>query len=145
VGGFWDTVVNELGMWVSPDRGLLVWTPVMLVLLPAVVQSWRELPDWARWLPLGRLAQELVGPALCLQFGAIAVGAMSNGFFVVRDDAWTDNSYWLALRHVPGVWVWTIVMVALGVLATRVWRERGLTFHRTGPTYADSVSGPSTA
>lgn len=43
-------VVNLLGLLVSPDRGLLVWTPVILLLLPAVVRSWRTLPDWSRAL-----------------------------------------------------------------------------------------------
>ena len=27
-------VANQLGMWVAPDRGILVFTPVLLVLLP---------------------------------------------------------------------------------------------------------------
>jgi alpha-1,2-mannosyltransferase len=169
VGGFWETVANEFGMWVSADRGILVWTPVLLVLLAALVRSWRELPDWSRWLliggvvytlaqgrlaefqggdgyygyrhgleflacaapafalsavRMGRVAQALVGPVLALQFAAIAVGAISDGFFVYRQDAWVDNSYWLALRHRPLVWVWTAIVVAIGVLGTRVWRER---------------------
>ncbi|HWJ81278.1 MAG TPA: hypothetical protein VNS55_03485 [Nocardioides sp.] len=41
---------NFLGFWVAPDRGLLVWTPLLLVLLPALVRGWRELPDWSRAL-----------------------------------------------------------------------------------------------
>jgi|tagenome__1003787_1003787.scaffolds.fasta_scaffold20874603_2 hypothetical protein len=48
-------VVNQLGFWVSPDRGLLVWTPVIVVLLPALVRSWRALPDWSRALVWGGL------------------------------------------------------------------------------------------
>lgn len=178
VGGFWGTVINELGMWVSPDRGILVWTPVLLVLLPALVRSWRDLPDWSRWLlvggvvytlaqgrlaefqggdgfygyrhgleflacaapafalsavRMGRVAQALVGPLLALQFAAISVGAMSDGFFVLRADAWVDNSYWLALRHVPLVWAWTVIAVLMGVLGTRVWRERVAAKHETAP------------
>ena len=53
-------VVNALGLWISPDRGILVWTPVLLLLLPAVVRSWRDLPDWSRWLALGGVAYTLV-------------------------------------------------------------------------------------
>lgn len=41
-------VVNQLGFWIAPDRGLFVWTPIVLVLLPALVRHWRELPDWSR-------------------------------------------------------------------------------------------------
>lgn len=44
------TLLNQLGFWVSPDRGILIWTPVLLVLLPALVRSWRSLPDWSKVL-----------------------------------------------------------------------------------------------
>lgn len=53
-------LVNQLGMWVSPDRGFLVWTPLSLVLLPAVVRAWRTLPDWSRALVWGGLAYTLL-------------------------------------------------------------------------------------
>lgn len=42
--------INHLGFWVAPDRGLLVWTPILLLLLPALCRHWRELPDWAKAL-----------------------------------------------------------------------------------------------
>jgi hypothetical protein len=44
------SLVNQLGAWVSPDRGIFVWTPVVLLLLPALVRSWRQLPDWSQAL-----------------------------------------------------------------------------------------------
>lgn len=50
-----DLVINHLGLWVSADRGFLVWTPLVLVMAPAVVRSWRHQPDWARVLLLGGL------------------------------------------------------------------------------------------
>lgn len=43
-------VSNFLGFWVSPDRGLLIWTPLLVVLFPALVRGWRDLPDWSRAL-----------------------------------------------------------------------------------------------
>lgn len=49
-------LANELGMWVAPDRGILVWTPLFLLLLPALIRSWRGLPDWTRWMFVGGLA-----------------------------------------------------------------------------------------
>lgn len=55
-----DTLINHLGLWVAPDRGILVWTPVLLVLLPAVLRGWRDLPDWSRWLALGGVAYTVV-------------------------------------------------------------------------------------
>ena len=55
-GSLTDQLVNQLGLWISPDRGILVWTPLLILLLPALVRSWRDLPDWSRWLLLGGLA-----------------------------------------------------------------------------------------
>lgn len=57
-------VSNYLGMWVAPDRGILVWTPVLLLLLPALVRSWRALPMWPRALLAGGLVYTLIQSAL---------------------------------------------------------------------------------
>jgi hypothetical protein len=57
--GVW-LVGNELGLWVSPDRGILVWTPVLLLLLPGMVRSWRTLPDWSKALVWSGLVYTLV-------------------------------------------------------------------------------------
>jgi alpha-1,2-mannosyltransferase len=57
-------LANQLGMWVSLDRGILVWTPVILVLLPALVRAWRDLPDWSRSLVWGGLAYTILGASL---------------------------------------------------------------------------------
>jgi hypothetical protein len=54
------SVANQLGFWVAPDRGILIWTPVILLLLPALVRSWRDLPDWSRSLLCGGLAYTVV-------------------------------------------------------------------------------------
>lgn len=40
-------IANQLGSWVSPDRGILVWTPLLLVLIPRLVRCWRSVPDWS--------------------------------------------------------------------------------------------------
>lgn len=48
-----DYLANTAGFLVSPDRGLVLWTPLLVLLAPAVVRSWRGLPDWSRWLALG--------------------------------------------------------------------------------------------
>jgi hypothetical protein len=53
-------LVNQLGFWVAPDRGILVWTPVLLLLLPALARAWRELPDWSRSLLWGGVAYTLL-------------------------------------------------------------------------------------
>lgn len=60
-GGF---MTNQLGMWVAPDRGILVWTPILVVLLGAVARSWQELPDWTRALAVGGVVYTVVHAAL---------------------------------------------------------------------------------
>jgi hypothetical protein len=137
---------NLAGFLVSPDRGFLVWTPLALFLLPAVVRSWRDTPAWSRWLAVGgaaytllqlqlnvftggdafyayRLGLELlvclvpvyalslagigsrvrrIAPVLVgIQFAAISFGAIIGGIFINENDAWVDNSLFMALRHAP--------------------------------------------
>ncbi len=41
---------NYLGFLISPDRGFLVWTPLVVLFVPAVVRGWRALPPWSLWL-----------------------------------------------------------------------------------------------
>lgn len=53
-------LVNHLGFWISPGRGMLVWTPVLLVLAAALWRGWRELPDWSRALAVGGAAYTLM-------------------------------------------------------------------------------------
>lgn len=53
-------VVNQLGFWISPDRGFLVWTPVAVVLLPSLVRSWSKLPAWSRGLVWAGLSYTLL-------------------------------------------------------------------------------------
>lgn len=55
-----DQLLNELGLWISPGRGLLVVTPVVLVLLPAVRRAWPTLPDWVRALLVGGISYAVV-------------------------------------------------------------------------------------
>ena len=53
LGSYYSQSDNYLGFLVSPDRGFLVWTPVVLLLLPALVRARRELPDWAWFVAAG--------------------------------------------------------------------------------------------
>ncbi len=58
------SVVNQAGMWIAPDRGILVWTPALLLLLPALCRSWRRLPDWSWALLAGGLAYTVLQAVL---------------------------------------------------------------------------------
>lgn len=57
-------LTNQLGMWVAPDRGVLIWTPILVVLFAAVVRSWRDLPDWTRALAVGGIVYTIVHATL---------------------------------------------------------------------------------
>ena len=58
---------NQLGSWVSPDRGILVWTPILIVLLPVLVRHWRRVPDWSRALAVAGIAYT-VFEAMLIEF-----------------------------------------------------------------------------
>lgn len=75
--GVLDHVENVAGLFVSPGRGLLVWTPVLVLLLPAVVRGWRSAPDWTRLLAIGGLAY-LLAQGLIDKFHG------GDGFFAYR-------------------------------------------------------------
>lgn len=75
--GVVSEIVNQLGLWVAPDRGVLIFTPVLLVMIPAVVRSWRRLPDWSRVLLVAGLVYTLVQ-------GQIDYFTGGDGFFGYR-------------------------------------------------------------
>jgi hypothetical protein len=63
-------------MWVSPARGFFIWTQVALLLLPALVRSWRHLPDWSRALIYGGLVYTVVQAV----FNRFSGGDFSYGY-----------------------------------------------------------------
>lgn len=72
-----DQLVNELGLWISPGRGLLVLTPCVLLLAPAVVRGWGQTPDWVRSLFAAGILYSVVQ-------GLMNVFAGGAGFFGYR-------------------------------------------------------------
>lgn len=162
---------NVAGFLVSPDRGLLVWTPVLLVLVPALVRGWTALPLWTRLLLVGGVAYSLVQlrinvfhggdhfygyrlplelvtasvpalvlafvrlskwskavlvPLLFLQAGAMAFGALIDGYYVLYDDVWRSNSLWVAFERRPEMVAgWLAACLVAGVMASVVAWRRG--------------------
>lgn len=47
---------NLAGFLASPDKGLFVWTPLLLLLLPSVVRGFRAAPSWTTWFAVGGVA-----------------------------------------------------------------------------------------
>lgn len=75
-GGYLE---NVAGFLVSPGRGVLVFTPVLLVLLPTVVRVWRSAPDWTRWLAIGGVAYSALQLWIAHFFGGAAYSAYRLG------------------------------------------------------------------
>lgn len=131
-------IVNHLGFWISPDRGVLVWTPLILVLAPALVSNWRRLPDWSTALIWGGLAYTLLqgtlnrfsggdsfyGYRLTLELLACAVPALALS--APHMGRWAR----IAFPYVLSLQVFAIAAGAvnprLGTLADRVWNENSL-------------------
>lgn len=55
-----ETLINWSGLLVSPNKGLLVWTPIVLMLLPSVVRSWGAQPTWAKSLVYGGITYTVI-------------------------------------------------------------------------------------
>jgi hypothetical protein len=55
-----SVTLNVLGSLISPMRGVLIYTPVLLVAAAALPTGWRKAPDWAQALLVGGLAYALL-------------------------------------------------------------------------------------
>jgi hypothetical protein len=57
-GSLWDGLP---GLFVSPNRGLFIFTPIMVFAIWGAVRVWRvESPPWLRWLTIGVLLHVMV-------------------------------------------------------------------------------------
>jgi hypothetical protein len=97
VGDFAEGIV---GIFVSPERGMLIMTPAMLLLLPGIRAGWRAAPSWVR-------SSALAGAAYLLEQLWVSRFSGGNGFYSYRT---TLESLTLA--------------VPLLVLAWREWTAR---------------------
>jgi alpha-1,2-mannosyltransferase len=125
--GLWSYLQNVAGFLVSPDRGLLIWTPCVLVLLPAVMRSWKHIPDWARWLAWGGGLYTVVQVAMVRDFGG------GDGFYGYRYAlelltcvtpvlafALPNTGTW-ARRLLPPVLGYQFAVIALGAIYDGYW------------------------
>jgi len=118
-------VENQLGTWVSPDRGILVFTPVLLVLLPALVRSWKELPAWSTALLLGGLVYTFLQGALIGFTGGDPIYGYRYGLEFL---ACATPAFALAAPHagpvarklLAPVLAVQLVVIALGAVVERV-------------------------
>ena len=134
---------NQLGMWVSPDRGILVFTPVLLLLLPSLLRSWRRLPAWSTTLLLGGLAYTLLQGALIgftggdpiygYRYGLEFLACAAPAFALAAPSAGP-----LARRLLAPVLAGQLVVIALGAIVERVALDYRLAW--THNAFADALS-----
>lgn len=74
---FTALIIGFAGDFVSPERGILVMTPVVLALLPGTRAAWRVAPDWVRWSTVAGFGY------LILQLWGIRFGG-GDGFYSYR-------------------------------------------------------------
>lgn len=126
--------VNQLGMWFAPDRGILVWTPVLLVLLPALRRTWPTLPPWSKHLLLGGLSYTVVQASLITFTGGAFFYGYRLGieFLVCATPAFAfslERTGRVARAAIGPVVAIQLLAMAVGsvssvwVLEDRVWRE----------------------
>lgn len=53
-------IANVIGLLFAPDRGLFIWTPALLVLIPSMLSNWRSLSDCGKAFAIGGLAYTLL-------------------------------------------------------------------------------------
>jgi hypothetical protein len=124
------SLVNQLGVWVSPGRGLLVWTPLILVLAPAVAREWRHLPDWSRALATGTVVYTVVQGSMQTFTGGDGFYAYRYGLEIVA--AWTPIFTFslhragpVARRLVLPVVALQLVAMVPGALLERPYLDQG--------------------
>lgn len=54
-----DLLRNEAALWIAGDRGILVWTPLILLLVPLLLRTWKSQPLWCRAMFLSGVAYTL--------------------------------------------------------------------------------------
>jgi hypothetical protein len=116
---------NQAGMWVAPDRGILVFTPVLLVLLPALLRAWRQLPTWTTALLVAGLAYTVVQAALISFIGGDPVYGYRYGleFLACATPAFAaaaPHARGLLARLVVPVLALQFTVILLGAVVERV-------------------------
>jgi alpha-1,2-mannosyltransferase len=78
-----DLLLNYVGFLFAFNRGLLVWTPALLIFIPALLRARRELPDWSIWLAVGGLVYTFLQIRLAEFSGGIFFYGYRHGLELV--------------------------------------------------------------
>lgn len=106
--------VEVAGVVVSPDRGFLLVSPVLVPLVLALRPAWRGAPSWARAAALGGVVYMLVQ----LKINHFTGGANFWGYRLSLELLTLSGPLlWLAWRHVRAHQSWRRAVTALTVLS----------------------------
>ncbi|MDX6372085.1 MAG: hypothetical protein QOD98_1073 [Nocardioidaceae bacterium] len=119
---------NQLAMWVAPDRGLFVYTPVLLLLLPTLVRVRRQLPAWSTALLLGGLAYTVLQAALIGYSGGYPIYGYRYGleFLACATPAFAFAACrvaGLARRALAPVLALQFTVIAFGAVIDSMWLD----------------------
>lgn len=134
---------NLAGLLVSPGRGVLIFTPLLLLLLPAVMRAWASAPAWTKWFALGGLAYTAAQLFVNPFHGGDNFATYRLGLELVTS---VTPLYTFAARQASarvqvlaaGVAVGQVGVIALGallpvtILAEEVWTDTDLFFIARG-------------
>lgn len=115
------SLTRLLGLLVSPNRGLLVYTPVAILALPAVVQWRRHRAPWGRYLAAGVLAYLLLYASFDGWWGGLTYGPRFLvdvlPAFAVCAVPTVERLRWNRLTRgvLVGLVAWSVAVQAIGV------------------------------
>jgi alpha-1,2-mannosyltransferase len=111
----WARLASEAQLFVSPDRGILVWSPLMVLLTPALIRGWKDIPDWARALLFGGLAYTLLQAWISRAVGGDSFYGYRHGIELVMA---ATPAYAMTTRHLGSTArQWVAPLMTLQVFA----------------------------
>ncbi len=129
------------GTFVSPGRGLLVYSPFLLFLFPGICYAWRDSPPWVRACALGGvsyMAVQLLGNSFGGGDGftsyrlSIELIVLTFPLLAVCWVAWTVRRFWRRAAFASLVWI-AVLQHAVGAFVGHddhvvrdPWRSYGL-------------------
>lgn len=95
-------MANVFGMFLDPRNGVLLWSPVLLVLILGLPAAWRKAPDWVRASALAGLLYTVVHARLNRVSGGLpfdyryqlAMVTLATPLLALSFRAWVSGSRW---------------------------------------------------
>lgn len=102
---------NLAGFLISPEKGLIVWTPLLVLLLPSVFRGFRAAPPWTRWFAIGGVAFGLAQVGVNVFHG----GDAFYGYRLGLETLVSVFPLYVACARFAGGWAQTLAPIVIGV------------------------------